>query len=86
MTETPGPDRLAAAVAHAEQTAKELGPRRRRGVRRGTLYPEQTAMRFPEGWLDRVEEAAGRDGAASIAAWFRAVISDALRKSERRGA
>ena len=78
------PDRLAAAVAHSEQTAKELPPRRRRGVKGTNSYPDVFGLRLPEGSLDRIEAAAIRDGKPSLAQWLRETIEDALRKSEQR--
>lgn len=78
------PDRLAAAAAHAEQTAKELAPRRRRGVKGRNSYPDVFGLRLPPNSLDRIEQAAVRDGQPSLAQWLRQTIEDGLRKSEQR--
>ena len=81
---TDSPDRLAAAVAHAEQTAKELPPRRRRGVKGADSYPDRFGLRLAPGSLDRIEQAAQAEGCPSLAEWLRLAIEDALHKSERR--
>ena len=70
-------DRLAAAEAEAARLT------RTRPIRRNRRAIESLSIRFPAGFLDRIETAAA-EAESWPAEWLRKVVRDALETAERR--